>query len=104
MLKCGALSLGVFLFDEEGAFYRWRGGGIWKMVHLHMEGTKPNSMYIEPGRHHHIDVGLGGKHQPIKPQAKQGQWGTMTGLDRAHLWWVNFYDLLDLAHGGVLRR
>jgi hypothetical protein len=39
MLKCGALSPGVFLNKEEGAsFYRWRGGGsfekclipIWK--------------------------------------------------------------------------
>ena len=29
---------------------------------------------------------------------------TMVGLDKAHFWWVNFYDLLDLAHGGVLRR
>ena len=28
----------------------------------------------------------------------------MTRMDQAHLWWVNFYDLLDLAHGGVLRR
>jgi hypothetical protein len=28
----------------------------------------------------------------------------MAGLDQAHLWWVNVYDLLDLAHGGVLCR
>ena len=74
---CSSLDLVLFscvlLFDEEeGAFYRWRGGGIWKMVHLHMEGTKPNSMYIEPGRHHHTDVGQGGKHQLTKPQAKWG--------------------------------
>ena len=72
------------------------------MLYLHMEGTKPTSKYIEPERHHHTDVGQGGKHQPTKPRAKQGQWGTR--LDQAHLWWVNFYDLFYLAHGGVLHR
>ena len=48
--------------EEEGAsFYRWRRGGIWKMLHRHMEGTKPTSKYSEPRWHHHTDIGQGGK-------------------------------------------
>ena len=25
------------------------------------------------------------------------------GLDQAHLWWVSFYDRLDMAHDGILQ-
>ena len=47
--------------------------GIWKILHPYIEGTKPTYKYIEPGRHHHTDVGQDGEHQPTKFWAKRGR-------------------------------
>ena len=86
----------------------------WKMLHPLMEGTKLTSMYDEPGRNLHTNVGQGGMHQPTESWAKQGRsgcghtrgaaapWPTpnqpifMVVLRRVKLVWVDFGIVLHL--------